>query len=49
MDPIDPFLITNPATQPLTEQTLRIDGSTIKVKPYILPMLVKFQPKIKRG
>lgn len=27
VDPIDPFLTTNPATQPMTEQTLRIEGT----------------------
>lgn len=48
VDPIDPFLITNPATQPLTEQTLRIDGSTIKVKPYILHYASKVSAKDKK-
>lgn len=41
IEPVDPFLSSNPATQPLTEQTLRIDGSIIKVKPYILPFASK--------
>lgn len=41
VEPTDPFLTTNPATQPLTEQTLRIEGSVIKVKPYILPYASK--------
>lgn len=45
VDPIDPFLTTNPATQPLTEQTLRIDGSVIKVKPFILPYASKVSAK----
>ncbi len=48
LDPIDPFLTTNPATQPLTEQTLRIDGSSIKVKPYILPYASKVSAKDKK-
>lgn len=48
VEPIDPFLITNPATQPLTEQTLRIDGSVIKVKPYILPYASKVSAKDKK-
>lgn len=48
VDPIDPFLTTNPATQPLTEQTLRIDGSIIKVKPYILPYASKVSAKDKK-
>lgn len=45
VDPIDPFLTSNPATQPLTEQTLRIDGSVIRVKPYILPYASKISAK----
>lgn len=48
VEPIDPFLTTNPATQPLTEQTLRIDGSLIKVKPYILPYASKVSAKDKK-
>ena len=48
VDPIDPFLTTNPATQPLTEQTLRIDGSNIRVKPYILPYASKVSAKDKK-
>lgn len=48
VEPIDPFLIQNPATQPLTEQTLRIDGSMIKVKPYILPYSSKVSAKDKK-
>lgn len=48
VEPIDPFLTTNPATQPLTEQTLRIDGSIIKVKPYILPYVSKVSAKDKK-
>lgn len=48
VEPIDPFLTQNPATQPLTEQTLRIDGSLIKVKPYILPYASKVSAKDKK-
>lgn len=48
VEPLDPFLTTNPATQPLTEQTLRIDGSSIKVKPYILPYVSKVSAKDKK-
>lgn len=48
VDPIDPFLTTNPATQPLTEQTLRIDGSLIRVKPYVLPYASKVSAKDKK-
>lgn len=38
---IDPFLTKNPATQPLSEQILRINGDEIRVKPYVLPYLNK--------
>lgn len=48
VDPIDPFLTTNAATQPLTEQTLRIEGSVIRVKPYILPFASKVSAKEKK-
>ncbi len=45
---IDPFLTDNPATQPLTEQVIRIDGSVIRVKPYILPFASKVTSKDKK-
>ena len=45
IEPVDPFLTDNPATQPMTEQTLRIEGSVIKVKPYILPYASKVSAK----
>jgi hypothetical protein len=48
VDPIDPFLSDNPATQPLTEQTIRIDNRYIKVKPYILPFASKVSAKDKK-
>lgn len=48
VEPIDPFLTTNPATQPLTEQVLRIEGSIIRVKPYILPHASKVSAKDKK-
>lgn len=48
IDPVDPFLIDNPATQPLQEQDLVIDGSVIKVKPYVLPYSSKLSAKDKR-
>lgn len=46
--PIDPFLTSNAATQPLTEQVISINGSQIKVKPYILPFINKLTVKDKR-
>ncbi len=39
--PIDPFLTTHPATQPMVEQSLVIDNEIIKVKPYVLPYISK--------
>lgn len=38
---IDPFLTKHPATQPLSEQILRIGTEEIRVKPYVLPYLNK--------
>ena len=38
---VDPFLTNHPATQPLSEQILRIGSEEIKVKPYVLPYLNK--------
>lgn len=38
---IDPFLTKHPATQPLSEQILRIGQEEIRVKPYVLPYLNK--------
>lgn len=38
---IDPFLTKHPATQPLTEQQIRIGSEIIRVKPYILPFVSK--------
>ncbi|HCA55176.1 MAG TPA: ATP-binding protein [Ruminococcaceae bacterium] len=37
----DPFLTRHPATQPLSEQILRIGSEEIKVKPYVLPYINK--------
>lgn len=37
----DPFLTRHPATQPLSEQVLRISSEEIKVKPYVLPYINK--------
>jgi hypothetical protein len=42
---VDPFLTKHPATQPLSEQILRIDGKKITVKPYVLPYLNKLTKK----
>lgn len=42
---VDPFLTRHPATQPMTEQILRINGEEIRVKPYILPFASKLSVK----
>ena len=44
---IDPFLSSNGATQPLEEQSFKIEGQIIKVKPYILPYVSKLKQKDK--
>lgn len=38
---IDPFLTKHPATQPPSEQVLRIASEEIRVKPYVLPYISK--------
>jgi hypothetical protein len=43
--PIDPFLSNHPATQPLTEQIIRIGTEQIRVKPFILPFSSKLSTK----
>jgi hypothetical protein len=48
VESVDPFLSDNLATQPLPEQTIRINGNTIKVKPYILPFASKVTLKDKK-
>lgn len=48
IEPIDPFLRNNPATQPLMEQNIIINDSEIKVKPYILPYISKLSAKDKK-
>jgi len=42
---IDPFLTRHPATQPLSEQVLRIGTDVINVKPYVLPYPSKMSKK----
>ncbi|MEG2250808.1 MAG: ATP-binding protein [Bacilli bacterium] len=44
---IDPFLLDNPATQPLLEQSIIINNSEIKVKPFVLPHCSKLKSKDK--
>ena len=38
---IDPFLTKHPATQPLSEQVIRIASEEIRVKPYVIPYMSK--------
>ena len=42
---IDPFLTRHPATQPLSEQIVRINQEEIRVKPYVLPYINKLSKK----
>ena len=42
---IDPFLTRHPATQPLSEQIIRINQDEIRVKPYVLPYINKMSKK----
>lgn len=39
----DPFLTKHPTTNPLPEQVIRVEGSEIKIKPFILPLFPSFQ------
>ena len=48
IDSIDPFLINNPATQPMPEHVVRINDDKIIVKPYILPYISKLSSKDKK-
>lgn len=37
LQPVDPFLTSNTFTQKLEGQTIKVDGATINVQPYVLP------------
>lgn len=41
----DPFLTRHPGTQPLSEESIDLEGNNIRVKPYILPYLNKLSPE----
>lgn len=41
----DPFLTKHPGTQPLSEESIVLDGHNIRVKPYILPYINKLSPE----
>lgn len=41
----DPFLTRHPGTQPLSEESIELEGHNIRVKPYILPYINKLSPE----
>lgn len=41
LEPIDPYLLNNKATQPLEEETLFINRIPITIKPFIMPFISK--------
>ena len=41
----DPFLTRHPGTQPLSEESIDLEGHNIRVKPYILPYINKLSPE----
>lgn len=46
--PIDPYMLSNPATQPLEEETLFIEKVPVKIKPYITPFASKMTTREKQ-
>ena len=44
----DPFLSTSTATQPLSEEVFKINGSDVRVKPFILPFASKLTANDKK-
>ncbi len=46
IEPWDPFLKDEPATQRLGEERLWFDGSEIVVKPYVLPHNSRLEPRV---
>jgi hypothetical protein len=48
IEPLDPFLISHTATQPLPEEVLEVEGSRVRVLPYILPHLSKLSQEQRR-
>lgn len=45
VEPLDPFLISHKATQVLPEEKFEIEGQSVRVEPYILPHISKFNPE----
>lgn len=48
LEPIDPFMRSNPATQPLEPETLFVNDVPIIVKPYIMPYVSKLSAEERR-
>lgn len=50
VEPWDPFMLTNPATQTLDEEELPFKGNLIRVRPYVLPHRSKLtEAEARRG
>lgn len=45
IEAVDPFMLSNHATQQLEEETIFIDGTPIKVTPFIMPFTSKLSSK----
>jgi hypothetical protein len=41
LEPVDPFLTSHPSTQTLPSESVRIEGVTVTLRPYVLPHLSK--------
>ncbi|MCX2456315.1 ATP-binding protein [Lacticaseibacillus nasuensis] len=48
LEPIDPFMRNNPATQPLEPETLFVGKQAIQVQPYIMPFANKLTAEERR-
>lgn len=42
--PVDPFLSSHPAIQPLQDELIEVENHTVLIKPYILPHISKLTP-----
>lgn len=49
LDAIDPYLLSNRATQPLEEEMLFLNQVPIKIKPYVLPFTSKMSAEEKQN
>lgn len=49
VQPWDPFLESHPATQQLVPESLPLDGSSIEVRPWVLPFFTKVRADVHRG